>query len=112
MAKKTFHRLTRIEDGKIEWIICQGDKIVVEGYTFYFCMVEFNHTTRPQHTLIEERSGVSVGNGDTKQIAINHFKDRLKTHGEAKFEELVEQSIKKFGHSPSYNRVSHNMVKQ
>lgn len=111
MAKKTFHRLTRIDKDKTEWIISQGEKIVVEGYTFYFCIVEFNHTARPQHTLIEERSGVSVGNGDTKQIAINHFKDRLKMHGENKFEELIEQSVEKHGYSPSYNRVSYNMVK-
>lgn len=111
MAKKTFHRLTRIDKDKTEWIMCQGDKTVVEGYTFYFCLVEFNHTTKPQHTLIEERSGVSVGHGDTKQISIDHFKDRLKIYGEVKFEELVEQSIEKYGHSPSYNRVSHNMMK-
>jgi hypothetical protein len=106
MAKKTFHRLTTLE-GNPQWIKCQGEQIVIEGYTFYFCKVEFRHLSRPQQTLIEERSGVSVGYGDIKQLAIDRFTDRLKTYGKEKYEQLVDESVKKYGCSPSYNNVSY-----
>lgn len=114
MAKKVFHRLTR-NDGKIEWIKSMGDEVNIEGYKFFYVMkVEKHSSTEGDVTnyLIEEQTGLSVADGKSKNACVNHFKEQIEKHGKDKFEELIKNSIERYGQSPSYNRVTYNPVVQ
>jgi hypothetical protein len=93
-----------------EWVKCSGEEVIIEGYKFFYVNnVDFGYMK--ENTLIEERSGVSVGHASNKEACINNFKNKLQEVGRESFERSIEEQVKKHGESPSYNRITYNASK-
>lgn len=93
---KTFYRL--MNSNGVKFIEAQGKQHKISKYTLFSIREEDEGEKILR--LIEKNTGIQMGIGKNQKAAIENVKERIEKHGEKKTDELIYDSIKKYGMSP------------
>ena len=95
---KTYYTLNRGGKGGVFWIEREGRKVKnAYGLDLYV-----EHRGKNNWVITEAKSGLMVGEGSLRRLAVEHFEEKIEFYGLKYLQEKIEECIELYGESPLY----------